>query len=53
MVSEEVVVKAVEILKGFSPEVLEVAIKEIPGMGEALKHNFQNHNNSKEVQRQI
>ena len=30
MVSEEVVKKAVETLRGFSPEVLEAAIQEIP-----------------------
>ena len=40
MVSEEVVVKAVEALRGFSPEVLSEAFKEIPGIADRLKHNF-------------
>ena len=51
MVSEEVVIKAVETLKGFSPEVLEEAIKEIPEMGEVLKGNSQsNYNERRPVQ---
>ena len=41
MVSEEVVKKAVETLKGFSPEVLDEALKEIPGIA-PLRHQNQN-----------
>jgi hypothetical protein len=52
MVSEEVVKKAVETLKGFSPEVLVEAIREIPEMGEALMHNYQENNNGAEAQLQ-
>lgn len=46
MVSKEVVIKAVETMKGFSPEVLEEAIKEIPGMN-VVKDQNQNHYNER------
>ena len=49
MVSEEMVKKAVETLKGFSPEVLVEAIREIPEMGEELKYNQQNHYNERKL----
>lgn len=49
MVSEEVVLKAVETLKGFSPEVLAEAIKEIPGMN-VMKDNNQNHYNERKLE---